>query len=1215
MKSPSPRFLPWRMVLRAGLWSVLLASIVSAPLLSQSLTTPSEATRKRVERTFDLLPIAFEPNQGQSISDAKFLARGRGFSALFKQNEADFVIRSRSTTSGLLRVTLLNASKDAAVSGESRLPGTVNYFAGNESEKWHTGLPTFERVRYARVYPGTDLIYYGNSGKLEFDFELSRGANPEDIQMRFAGARHLRINLKGDLIVSANDGDLSFQKPLIYQPQKNGRRDLVEGTYLISNADTVRFAVGRYDHSRPLIIDPILNYSTYIGPVADASSIAVDQNGEAYITGVATLDFPTTSGSYQPVGVPSSTESGLWPEGGKPFVAKFNGTGTALLYATFLSGSGLDAATGIALDASGDAYVVGTTSSTNFPTTLGVLQPTNSANGTTGFVAKLGSTGSSLLYSTYLGGSTSTRVNGVTVDGSGNAYVTGSTEDTNFPTTTGAYKSTAVTKVTVGASSAFVSKLNPNGTALIYSTYLGGNQGDSGSTVALDSTGEAYVGGNTSSNNFPLTQGAIQAAREASNQQSGFVAKFNASGSGLVYSTYLGGNQLDSVTSIALDSSGNAYATGSTNSSDFPITPGAFQSTIGISYFGYAETNAFVSELNGSGTSLLYSTFLGGGLTLGPNATEGDQATGIALDAQGMVYVTGMACTGDFPVTPGAFEPQNLDGEADAECTAFLTKLNPAPNTPLLYSTYLGGTGNGYALSVFWGEEANGIALDKFNNVYLAGFTNSVDFPVTSGVVETAFTGTATEAFVTEFNASEMKSQPIPTVTVTSNKSSVLFGQPVTFTATVTSSSGNTPTGYVGFNFYQQESSDDLGSGLGFGPWTTVAMNGPGVATFTTSSIELDPTQVNAFYLGDANNAPATGTMMQTLADIQTTTTVTSNQNNVPYGTAVTFTATVLDSTGKPVLGDVSFQLSYLSYAQVNLNSAGQATWTNGTGGPLLPVGTDTVTVDSYPYSVGYAQSSGSVAVTFTSLGTTPVPTFTPPAGTYTVPQQVTINDSNSTANLYYTTDGSTPVAYTSVPFVSGMTINVNSSETINAIAVIAGYSPSPVVSAPYIINIARDFSMSMAPASLYVSAGQTALTNVNISGINSFTGSVTLSCSGLPTGTTCGFAPASVTGTGTSALTVTSSATVARNVRPESNRFFPLIVCAVAIGCFGMRKRANWLLVVLVCALPLSVLGGCGGGGSTSTPTPTTSTYTVNVTGTSGSLSHSIPLTLTVTN
>ena len=191
MKSPSRQFLPSRLALCSSLWPVLLAFIVAAPLFSQSLTTPSEATRKRVERRFDLLPTAFEPNQGQSTSDAKFLARGRGFSALFKQSEADFVIRRHSTTSGLLRVTLLNGSTHAAISGESRLPGTVNYFSGNQSAQWLTGLPTFARVRYAGVYPGTDLVYYGSGGNLEFDFELSRGANPANIHMRFAGARQI----------------------------------------------------------------------------------------------------------------------------------------------------------------------------------------------------------------------------------------------------------------------------------------------------------------------------------------------------------------------------------------------------------------------------------------------------------------------------------------------------------------------------------------------------------------------------------------------------------------------------------------------------------------------------------------------------------------------------------------------------------------------------------------------------------------------------------------------------------------------------------------------------------------------------------------------------------------------------------------------------------------------------------------------------------------
>jgi hypothetical protein len=275
------------------------------------------------------------------------------------------------------------------------------------------------------------------------------------------------------------------------------------------------------------------------------------------------------------------------------------------------------------------------------------------------------------------------------------------------------------------------------------------------------------------------------------------------------------------------------------------------------------------------------------------------------------VYLTGTACTGDFPITAGAFEPQNLDGEFTAECTAFLTKLNPAPNTPLLYSTFFGGTGNTDPYDYSYGEGANGLAVDPSGNVYLAGFTSSIDFPTTAGVVETAFGGQSEEAFVTEFNGSEMKSLPIPTVTLTSSTSSVLFGRPVTFTATVHPASGNnTPTGYVGFNFFQLETSDDEGLGAGFGPWTTVALNGSGVATFTTSSLEGLQTQVNAFYLGDTNNAPATGTMTQTLTDIPTTTTVTSSTNNVPYGTLVVFTATALDNTASR--RRVSFSLCWV---------------------------------------------------------------------------------------------------------------------------------------------------------------------------------------------------------------------------------------------------------------------------------------------------------------
>lgn len=1205
-------FCPLRALFCLALWCI--CTVFAATTLAAS--QPSRTDQKTVARNLDLLPLSFEPNRGQSSSDAKFLAEGRGFVALFKAKEADFLLAHPTGTSDLLRMTLLNASRNASVAAEGRLPGTVNYFIGSDPEKWHRGISTFARLRYAGAYAGIDLIYYGHQGRMEFDFQLSPGAKPKSIRMRFEGARSVEVDRDGNLIVTGRRGTIRFEKPVVYQPAEGKERDLVAGFFEVHGKNTISFAVPEYDHTRPLIIDPILNYSTYVGSLAEATAIAVDQNGEAYVTGVASLEFPTTPDSYQPVGVPSSTSPFDFPGDGKPFVAKFNSAGTALIYSTFLSGSGVDSAAAIALDANGDVYVVGNTSSTNFPITTGAVQATNNASWSTGFVTELDNSGSSLVYSTYLGGSTYSSVFGIAVDGSGSAYVTGETSDTNFPVTSGSYQTTAPVKAAGASGSAFIAKLNPAGTALDYSTYLGGSQADGASAIAVDSVGEAYVGGNTSSNDFPVTPGSVQGSRAEYNQQAGFVTKLNASGSALVYSTYLSGDELDSLNAIALDPSGNAYVTGSTNSTNFPITAGAFQPNVGISVFGYPQTNAFVTELNSAGTALIYSTYLGGGVSLGPDADEGDEATSIALDEQGMVYLAGMACTGSFPTTAGAFEPQNLDGETDQECTAFLTKLNPAPDSPLLYSTFLGGTGDQDPYT-FYGEEAHGLALDPSDNVYLAGFTHSIDFPVTPGVLQTPFTNSTEEAFVTEFNASEMKPLPIPTVTVTSNANSVLYGQPVTFTATVQPASGHsTPTGYVGFDFVQEEVSDDEGSELGFGPWTTVPLNGSGVATFTASSLVEFQTPVNAFYPGDANNAPASGTMTQTMTYVPTTTTVTSNANNVPYGTPVVFTATVLDNTGKPAVGSVFFVVGYTSYAYPGLNSNGQATWTNGTGGPALPIGTDTVTAE-FIGAVGYQKSSGTVAETFTPLGTTPNPILTPPAGTYTSTQQVTLSDSNSTAVVYYTTDGTTPVRGVSAGLMAGYMISVGASETINAIAVAPGYSPSNVVSAAYTINLPPpDFSISISPQTIAVSAGGIPVaTQVNISSLNGFAQPVSLSCSGLPANVTCSFEPPHVTGTSMSTLTVTASTSASLHTQPFNSPFVPAAALAAVLGCFGIRRRRTGFLALLLCTLSLVSITACGGGSSPSPSGPASTTSSVTVVGTSGSLSHSASLALTVTH
>jgi hypothetical protein len=611
--------------------------------------------------------------------------------------------------------------------------------------------------------------------------------------------------------------------------------------------------------------------------------------------------------------------------------------------------------------------------------------------------------------------------------------------------------------------------------------------------------------------------------------------------------------------------------------------------------------------------------YWGGGISLGPTANCGDGASGIAVDGQGMVYVTGVACTRDFPVTAGALEPQNLGGEISGEATAFLTKMNPAPNTPLLYSTFLGGTGNGDGGDYYTGEQSNGIAIDHSGNVYLAGYTLSVDFPTTPGVVETPFTTPSEEAFVTEFNGSEMTTLPVPTVALTSSTNSVLIGQPVTLTATVQSATGNsTPTGYVGFNFFQQEASDDEGMGYGFGPWTIVALNGSGVATFTTSSLEALQTPVNAFYLGDGSNAAAMNTMTQTVAYRPTTTTITSSANNVPYGTPVVFTATVLDNTGKPAVGFVYFLLGNTSYAEIGLDNAGQATWVNSTGGAPLPLGTDTIEAEFWPWN-GYLKSSGTLAETFTLLGTTPDPWIGPPAGTYDTLQFVSIGDSNSAALIYYTTDGSSPVPGVSAEFIpgNGSSIEVGISETVKAIAVAPGYSPSNVVSAAY--TIPPGFTVNPVIEFMYVTPGSNSgnMGSVNVTGTNGFSGTVSLTCKVTTAMTavndipTCSLNPVSVSVIGgttglnvaTSMLTVTTTAGSSAKNRAEILFWFTPGETALALTfLFGpfRHRRARWGILGLFVLLAISGVSACGGGGAGGSSGTTLGNYTITITGTS---------------
>ncbi|HJU50100.1 MAG TPA: SBBP repeat-containing protein, partial [Pseudogulbenkiania sp.] len=436
---------------------------------------------------------------------------------------------------------------------EETLPGKSHYFVGADKSAWHTDISNYSRVRYHSVYPGIDLVYHGNQRQLEYDFEVSPGANPRAIALGFHGASSFKVDADGNLVIQTGRSTVIQHKPVIYQDIA-GTRKAVAGTYRIQGKNQVGFQLASYDHSKPLVIDPTLSYSTFLGGttgsgnVDSGSGIAVDSSGNVYVTGnTSTNDFPTVNPLQTSNQVPDV------------FVAKLNATGTALVYSTYLRGSVSNSGTSIAVDAAGNAYVTGYTLGKDFPITANVVQPTLKGI-VNAFVTKLSPTGNTLVYSTYLGGSNADYGMGIAVDSNNSAYVTGYTMSADFPT------ANAVQTTLAGQRNAFVAKLDPLGGSLVYSTYLGGGGVDFGSSIAVDSAGGAYITGQTSSTDFPTVNAFQPSLRGNANA---FVVNLHPTGKPILYSTYLGGSGRDGGRAIAVDSTGHSYITGETSSTDF----------------------------------------------------------------------------------------------------------------------------------------------------------------------------------------------------------------------------------------------------------------------------------------------------------------------------------------------------------------------------------------------------------------------------------------------------------------------------------------------------------------------------------------------------------------------------------------------------------------------------------------------------------------------
>lgn len=691
--------------MHARFFSIAMTAALAIPCAISSATDAS-ATRGSATPApaLDTLPLVFEPNVGQARDSAHFVARARGYTVLLEDGAASIVLDSEGAEPRLVTMRWNGAA--ASVAAEDELAGRVNYIAGDDPARWRTDVPTYARVRYVGVAPGVDLVFYGNDRNLEYDFVVAPGADPSVAVMTFDGARAMHVDDGGDLVMQAGAGELRQLRPIAFQRDGSGKTAEVGARYVVDGAGGVGIELGAFDARRELVIDPVLIYSTYHGGAAGdmAQGVAVDAMGFAYVVGSTSAMFPITAGAFD------MTLNG----GTDAFVSKISPAGNAVIYATYLGGMSDDIAYDVAVDQAGCAYVVGMTESMNFPSTPGVFDPTfNGASDA--FVSKLNAMGNGLVYSTFLGNDPNERADSVAVDNFGCAFTTGTTESPGFPVTAGAFDLTYN-----GATDAFVTKLNPAGSALLYSTYLGGPGQNSGEGIAVDGAfGVAYVAGTTRGGGFPVTAGAFDFSPNGATDV--FVTKLNPAGSVLLYSTFLGGNNRDYATDIAIGSEGggmsSAYVTGYTRSPNFPTTAGAFDVTQNGGY------DAFVTMVDAAGAALVYSTYLGG--------QQDDAGRGISVDVAGVAHTAGSTRSNGFPVTAGTIDA-TYNGGGDAFVASF-----DAAGAALVLSTFLGSPG---------ADAGNAVAASA-GDVWTAGYSNAAGFPVSAGAVQPAIAG-GRDAFV-----------------------------------------------------------------------------------------------------------------------------------------------------------------------------------------------------------------------------------------------------------------------------------------------------------------------------------------------------------------------------------------------------------------------------------------------------------------------------------
>jgi len=773
-------------IVAATVAALLLLSLVTFSYPKGEDSSPAtNGTNQTITNKLHSMDGYFIENRGQVADGIRYYSRGNP-SVGFKDDGVMFLlteiqgsertlnggfaesirspiaaIEDRQVASSLAYLLRFEGANSVRPVGNDRLQFNSNFFIGNDSDNWRTDVPNYQEVVYHDLYDGIDLVYRQGQTGLKYEFVVDPGADVGVIRMRYEGIESLGLNGEG-IVVRTAFGDAYDSAPRSFQ--ENGEE--IRCTFVITDLFAYGFSCKDWDISKALVIDPLV-YSTYLGGSGPESafSVAVDKYGSAYVTGCTiSLDFPVTPGAYDE-SYNHYSDMYTWDT----YVVKLNPTGSSLVYSTFLGGKDMECGDSIALDSAGNAHITGQTMSSEFPVTPGAFDTTLPIDGDQKYyVTKVNATGSQLIFSTLLDGRCGmgpTCLLTITVDSAGYVYVAGYTGDERFPTTPGAFDTTFN-----GGFDAVVTKLKPDGSALVYSTFLGGSGNDghylmySRNAIAVDSAGNAYLTGYTDSSDFPITPDALDTTLD---DYDAYVCELSASGSALLFSTYLGGTMGDYGTSIALDSSGNAYVLGWTFSRDFPVTSGAFDTSLD----SHRWSDVFVTKLDTDRSAIVYSTFLGG--------DEDDYPGSIMTDFAGDAYVTGFTSSANFPTTPGSFDT-TFNGFGDA----FVAKLDAA-GSALVNSTFLGGSDS----DMGWD-----IALDSFGSVYVTGVTRSTDFPAMPGSFDTTYNGGGYDAFVVKLDVGSGANTPPEILSFAASPSPSFEGGTVLLAVNATDADGDALT-------------------------------------------------------------------------------------------------------------------------------------------------------------------------------------------------------------------------------------------------------------------------------------------------------------------------------------------------------------------------------------------------------------------------------------